>query len=193
LTFLIFILALVLLCIFLLCLPLEILIRARISGSADVKICLTYFFQLLNWEFQLTRKKKIRPQAKKGLEKKRSSRISRLYDLLQVNGLWNSIWTLLKRLKSGVRIEEISADAKFSLGDDYYTGMMTGLILPLVLILKQSVKGEINLQPVFEEDLMLDGHLYGNILVRPIKVLIPCVMFVCSPSVWRAGQKWIQK
>ncbi|MDD5312254.1 MAG: hypothetical protein PHO26_04380 [Dehalococcoidia bacterium] len=192
-TSLIIILALLLLCIFLLFLPLEILILARISGNTDVRIRITYFFQLLNWEFQLTGKKKNKPQARKGLEKKRSSWISRLYNLLQVEGLWNSIWTLITRLKKGVRIEDISADAKFSLGDDYYTGMMTGLILPLVLILGQSVKGEINLQPIFEEDLMLEGQLYSDILIRPIKVLIPCVMFACSPSFWRAGRKWIQK
>ncbi|MCX6005441.1 MAG: hypothetical protein NT082_07215, partial [Chloroflexi bacterium] len=185
-TFLIIVLALVLLCVILLCLPLGILILADVHGSADVRVRFTYFFKLFAWGLHCTRKEKVETKATAASDIKRSSWVSRSYDLLQTEGLWHRVWTLLQRLRHGVQIVYVDADVKFSLGDDYYTGMLTGLLLPLVLFSEQWVNGDIKIQPAFEEDLILDGYLHGNLMVRPVKVLIPFIIFCCSRPVWRA-------
>ena len=79
-------------------------------------------------------------------------------------------------------MQSIQSDLRVSLGDDYYTGMLAGLLIPLVLYLNRRYNGTIMLRPSFEEDLFLEGDIWGDLQVRPIQVLVPCLAFALSPE-----------
>jgi hypothetical protein len=89
---------------------------------------------------------------------------------------------LAKHLSGRARVQSIQSDLSVSLGDDYYTGMLAGLLIPLVLYLNQRFNGTIMLRPSFEEDLFLEGDISGDLWVRPVRVLVPCLAFALSPE-----------
>jgi hypothetical protein len=101
--------------------------------------------------------------------------------------LWNNSWLLIKRLAHAIKICKLESDLRISLGDDYYTGMLIGLLLPVVLLLNAQLSSELKMLPVFEEDLMLDGSLTGVVAVRPIRILAPMTAFIFSQPVWGAA------
>ncbi len=83
-------------------------------------------------------------------------------------------------------MKRLTSDLTVSLGDDYYTGMLAGLAIPLVLYLNQRFDGEISLRPAFEEDLLLEGDLLAGFSLSPLKMIVPCLIFACSPQFRRA-------
>lgn len=110
----------------------------------------------------------------------------KLFNASQVEGIWVGSWGLAKRIASCVKVKHLAADLTVSLGDDYYTGMLAGLTIPLVLYLDQRFEGGISLRPAFEEDLLLEGDLFAGFRLSPLKMIVPCLVFACSPQFRRA-------
>jgi len=92
------------------------------------------------------------------------------------------LWALAKRLVSCIKVKRLASDITVSLGDDYYTGMLAGLAIPLVLFLDRRFGGGISLRPAFEEDLLLEGDLLAAFSLQPLKIVVPCLVFACSPQ-----------
>jgi hypothetical protein len=122
------------------------------------------------------------PQVKQAVDGESGYNIFRFIDAVQVKGLGGRLRLLARRLCGRVRVNSIQSDLSVSLGDDYYTGMLAGLLIPLVLYLNQRFKGAIILRPAFEEELFLEGDISGDLRVRPIQVLVPCLAFALSPQ-----------
>ena len=120
----------------------------------------------------------------------RYSSLFRWVDIVQIDGLWNRLFILLRKVKGKIHIRNVDSEISVSLGDDYYTGMFSGILLPLTLILNNSAGNSINVQPVFEEDLIFKGYLTAGMRLRPISVIIPCLQFVASEPVRKQGTYW---
>ena len=179
-------LVILLLLVLVLVLPVYLEIALTVHGRVDLKLHVFYFFRLLCWELVTKPAKK---QEQKASAKKAHGHItwSRINRGIQIKGLWNSIWLLIKRLAHAIKIRRLESDLRISLGDDYYTGMFIGLLLPVVLLLNAQLSSELKMLPVFEEDLMLDGSLAGVVVVRPIRILAPMTAFIFSQPVWKAA------
>jgi len=179
-------LVILLLLVLVLVLPVYLEIALTVHGRADLKLRVFYFFRLLCWELV---NKPAQKQEQQASAKKSRGQIMwpRIYRSIQIKGLWNSIWLLIKRLAHAIKIRKLESDLRISLGDDYYTGMFVGLSLPALLFLNAQLSSELKMLPVFEEDLMLDGSLMGVIAVRPIRILAPMTAFIFSQPVWKAA------
>ncbi|MDD5648490.1 MAG: hypothetical protein PHY03_06115 [Dehalococcoidia bacterium] len=105
-----------------------------------------------------------------------------MIEAAQVKGLGARIKLLIKQIYRRVKVQSVHSDLRVSLGDDYYTGMLAGLLIPPVLYLNQRFDGVVLIQSVFEEDLFLEGDIHGDLQVRPIHVLVPCLGFTLSPE-----------
>jgi hypothetical protein len=108
--------------------------------------------------------------------------LEKLFNAAQVEGIGVRSWGLAKRFASCVKVKRLTADFTVSLGDDYYTGMLAGLAIPLVLYLDRRFDGGISLRPAFEEDLLLEGDLLAGFSLQPLKMIVPCLVFTCSPQ-----------
>jgi hypothetical protein len=108
--------------------------------------------------------------------------LEKLFNAAQAEGIWQRSWALAKRLVSCIKVKRLASDLTVSLGDDYYTGMLAGLAIPLVLYLNQRYDGGISLRPAFEEDPLLEGDLLAGLSLRPLKIIVPCLVFACSPQ-----------
>ena len=181
-------LVILLLIVLVLVLPVYLEIIVTVRGSVDYRLRVFYLFRLLVWELgkQPAKKQENRVTVK---EERGHITWSSIYRVVQVSGLWDRICLLIKRLAHAIKIRKLESDLRISLGDDYYTGMFIGLLLPAVLLLNAQFSGELKMLPVFEEDLMMDGSLTGVVTVRPIRILAPMTAFVFSQPVWKAA--WI--
>lgn len=151
--FLIVFLILLALVLILLCLPLEIELLAQFREHSSLRLRFRNFFCRISWEAGKERKRGREAEKKPGVD--HLGRLEKAFDVIQISGLWERLWLLLKRLFRVVKVISIDTDLRVSLGDDYYTGMLCGLLLPVVLILNQQDNNDIKLQPAFEEDLIL--------------------------------------
>ena len=174
-------LSIVALIFLLLALPLGIGLSASFHGSAVLTARIKYFFGLFSWELSTGGKGRDK-QAKQAADGESNYGVFRVTEAVQVKGLGNKTRLLAKHLLRRVQVQSIQSDLRVSLGDDYYTGMLAGLLIPLVLYLNRRYSGGIMLRPSFEEDLFLEGDIWGDLRVRPIQVLVPCLAFALSPE-----------
>jgi len=188
LAFLVVCLILLLIVTLVLVLPVSVEVIATFHGRVDVRLRVFYFFHLFCWELKgpKTKVKKVRTEEKK---KHRPSSLSRIYSVFQVRGFGSGIWLLIRRLAAGTKIRDLESDIRISLVDDYYTGMLIGLMIPLVLVLNSWFSSRLKVQPAFEEDFILEGYLHGTLQMRPISALLPVTAFIFSLPAWRAG--WV--
>lgn len=161
-----------------LAIPVEIEISAAIHGRAVSKTRFRLLFGLISFDVAGgAGRKEPRKTGGDGVPF-----LEKLFNVAQVEGIWSRSWKLAKRLAPCVRVKRLASDLTVSAGDDYYTGMLAGLAIPLVLYLSQRFDGGISLRPAFEEDLLLDGDLFAGFSLRPLKMILPCLAFACSPQ-----------
>jgi len=191
LTLLIIILAVMAVLIVLLCIPLEIEISGLFQPGPDIRIRLRYLFGLISWDLKKQGKKPEYRKPGKVQQGRKGLSISQVWELSQTEGLIVASLKLISRILHKIRSRRIEADLRVSLGDDYYTGMLFGFLIPLILYSGQQPHYDVKLQPAFEEDLLLEGSIYGSWQVIPIKALEPCFVFAFSRPAWQAGRKLI--
>ncbi len=168
--------------IFLMALPLEIELFALVKGRARLTARLKLIFGLVSLNLGAAGE----PDSETIIQRSDQDDISvfsNLYEAVQTRGIWEQIRLLLRSLQGHVKVRQIDSDFKISLGDDYYTGMLAGLFLPLSLLVNQRFGSDIRIVPAFEEELIMEGYLKGSLGVRPIEIIIPCLAFICSPPV----------
>ena len=168
--------------ILLLVLPLEVELLAMVHGRAEFTARLKLIFGLVSLKVGRTAKREQGLELQPG-EKDDFSLIYRLSEAVQTEGIWEQILLLFKSLRNRVQIRRIESNFRISLGDDYYTGMLAGLSMPLSMLAGQQFGSDINLIPLFEEDLIMDGYLRGDIGVYPIEVIVPLMTFIYSRPV----------
>jgi hypothetical protein len=172
--------------LFLLILPLDVELSVQMSGRPCFGLRLKYFFGMAEWVYAKGSRGGVRHLARRPAEQEPRHTALRFWRASQVEGVWESVWRLLRRLTGLVRLERIDVDLRVSLGDDYYTGMLTGAMMPVSVLLDSLVGGERSFRPVFEEDLMLDGYVKADLRMRPACIIVPCLVFVTSSPVQRA-------
>jgi len=182
---LIIVLAVFALITLLLALPLGIWLSASFHGGAVFAARIKYCFGLFSWELS-TGCGGVDRQVTTEADSKRDYGISRVVEAARIKGLVDKARRLAKNVARRVTVRSVQSDLEVSLGDDYYTGILAGLLIPLVLYLNQRFIGAISLRPVFEEDLFLKGDVSCDLLVRPIHVLVPCLAFALSPEFRKA-------
>ncbi len=172
-------------------LPVSIEVTATFRGRVDIRLRVFYFFHLLCWEL---RKSTTKIQTVRPGERKQHGYpiVLRIFKAIQVRGFMGKIWLLIKRLAAGAKIRDVESDIKISLVDDYYTGMLIGLLIPVLLLLNTQFSSRLKVQPAFEEDFILEGYLHGTVRMRPISALLPVTAFVFSLPAWRAGRVMVR-
>jgi hypothetical protein len=185
--------AVIILCIaafvvLLLVIPLRVELRGRVHNRLDLKFRFTYLFGLVSWESSgKGAAQKVRVE---GEAQDEYSWLPRLYNASQTDGLWESSWKLVRRLWGRVKIKNVDVDLNVSLGDDYYTGTIAGFLIPVCLFVNRQFATDIRLQPAFEEDLLIEGHVNADWQVVPVSILIPCLGFILSAPCRQARRKY---
>lgn len=189
--FVFIILGILALLVILLSIPLEFELIGQMQPGNKLRLRLTYLFGLISWNLSRGSRKEAQPEARSTRPDKEGLSIAQVGDLLQTEGLIESLGSLVIELFRKIRTDRIEADLRISLGDDYYTGMLFGCLIPIILYMETLPRSEVKLQPAFEEYILLEGSLFGNWRLSPIEVLNPCLSFAFSKPAWRAARKLI--
>lgn len=166
--------------------PVNADIKVTIQGQTASKLRVFYFSPRLAWELGNFHKRKRENGKGKSAG---GGRPRRILDVVRVDGLWNKTWVLARRLVSGITVRNLETDLEVSLGDDYYTGMLAGLILPAALFLNERFPCALKIYPAFEEDLRCRGSMDAWIQARPILILGAVAAFMFSRPALQAA--WI--
>lgn len=172
-------------------LPLRISLTMRFDEPAGFSWRIAPFPSRMQEESVKAAAKNKKKAKKAGMDN--FERLKKTVYVLQTGGLLNSLWVLFKRLVRVVRISRIDTDLIIGLGDDYYTGMLCGLLLPALLILERINGSNIRLRPDFTGELVLGGYARTDLIARPAEIALPCLAFICSRPAWNAAVRLYKK
>jgi hypothetical protein len=170
------------LCIVLLILILPVIVEILVSSQNkwEFKLRILYFGRLPVWQWQsdhIVHSNRVKESLSGRAD---DTGIGQFIDIIKVDGLFSQIQLLIGRIWGRIVFRYIECDGRISLGDDYYTGMLIGMTVPLTLLINTRERANIQLMPLFEEEIILEGCLRGSFEVRPILVIMPILFFVLS-------------
>lgn len=98
----------------------------------------------------------------------------------------------LGRFVAQTRIEQLTVDCRAGLEDPADTGMLCGLVAPLVASFGVNHRGSVGFQPEFSgECFELNGH--GKAVFIPFHYLAVVSAFLLNPQTWRLGLRLIRE
>ena len=190
---------LILLCILLLCIPIEITCAVDTSADEVFRLKSTWFYGLV--------KKDIRKPGGKTPDRKETSekRPGRLFPdtafmqkIIDARELLVRFKNLAVDIFRQISIKEISGDFIIGMEDPALTGMLFAAIGPANAVFNLHPKYNVRVTPYFEDEDILEGQMYGIAKVRPISLVVPAIRFGSSREVIRTEysfikNKWKQK
>ena len=180
--------SLLVLIIFAFSVPLDVVLRVDVYGRPKFRMRLAWLFGLVSKE--ITKKDK-KPEYKKGADngkrkpRKRGPGAQTILKILRARGLLGQIKLLLKSILRLLRIKDLAADLKVGLGDPADTGLLFALIGPATFFIGSPFPNQINVQPSFTDEAVLEGSLHGALRLWPIQLIPPLLRFVFSLSTIR--------
>ncbi len=171
-------LTIIVLIVLLLLLPMKIELGGAVYNRINAILRVKFLFGLIALKFDIFPQKA--GNAPPDKEVTFYSQAKLLYNILNVNGLGSNLVELIGRIRHRVKIDNIDINLKFSSGDDYYTGLICGLLLPFALIVSELPTINMRLQPNFVDEISIKGYFHINGWVQPVQTLLPTLKFLCS-------------
>jgi hypothetical protein len=178
-----------------LCIPLDILFNLNTGRNQWFKIHLYWCFGLLRIDL---RKKTDRADVKPGkLTEKQKAHDEFDYNtiirIIRIRKIFPQAYCLVKGLIRSIQIKTFSMSLKIGLEDPVDNGYFFACIAPFRYLLSRKYK-DIDIQPVFENELVFDGDITFRIRVFPILIIGNLLGFIFSPPGLKAiGVLWNRK
>ena len=190
---------LIALAIFILWVPLDIVLNVNIHGKPEVRLRFSWFFGLVSRDMPGAREKPVaKKKTEKAKEKRRWRDIRTIFKLLRTKGLLRNFIKLVKGIFSCFRFRDMVTDFRIGLGDPANTGLLFAVLGPACVVIGSSRFSRINIQPAFDDSVVLDGYSHGTARLHPIRLVPPLLKFTFSTPTarvaWRLlAEKWKRK
>ena len=175
--------------ILVLCVPLDITLHIDTSGRPRSRMRLVWLFGLVSKEIRKVQKK---PREKRGeLKGKRQlrgrrRRIRTVLAILGTKGLVTQLKDLVMGTLSRLEIRQLGVNFRVGLDDPADMGFLFAFIGPATLFLSSFSSHQIRVHPSFGDEAVFEGHLYGAVRLRPIRLVPTFMRFVLSLATIRA-------
>jgi hypothetical protein len=194
--FLIILISLAGLLIFLFSIPLGMSFKLDTDDRPVFKMQVRWLFDLLRKPI-VPRKEKIDLPAKKAKTKPRKKKKSRkvmvrIIPRLITRSLLARVKKFLREILSCIHIENFQADFSMGTGDPADTGILFGLLSPLVLWFPHSGDFSVFLEPDFSHDPVMRGKSSGQISLIPARLIWALLKFIVSWSVLRTVYQFLR-
>ncbi|OGN88826.1 MAG: hypothetical protein A2158_03735 [Chloroflexi bacterium RBG_13_46_14] len=189
------IVGLVVILILLLCIPVQTIVIVDTESSKKYSLIVSWLFGIVKKDLGERRPKQI----KKTKIPAKKKRVPTRLDVDFVSRIVNAAGLIkrFKELTAGIyrqlKIKEISGDLVVGLEDPAYTGMLFAVIGPANALLNLHPRYNVCIRPFFDDENILKGNLYGNIKVRPIRLVGPVLTLAASKEVRRIGKDYMKK
>ncbi len=168
----------------LLLVPLDLAVRFEVSGGVRARYSLGWLFGLLGREGGLGETPRAGRAPRPG-ESRGGAGWRRVMPALRSPGFPSHLFGLLGRLLRRIHVRELRASARFGTGDPAETGMLHGLLLPVLLPLGTLPVIALDVEPDFEEA-VFQGAGAAAVRLVPLAVLAALVGSLLSPVCLRA-------
>ena len=183
---------LAILLLFVLCVPLDATLDARVHGRLRFRVRLSWLFGLVQKEITGDKKKpEKKPEIAKGKRKHDWRRSKGIFEIIRTKGLLKQLRGLIKSVLSRLTIRGFVANLKIGLEDPADTGFLFAIIGPAVHFLGSSHFREIKVQPSFGGEAVFESFSYGRVRLRPIQLLTPFLRFAFSLATIRVVKKLV--
>jgi hypothetical protein len=187
--------------ILVLCVPLDITLHIDTSEKPRSRMRLVWLFGLVSKEIRRAQKK---PREKRGeLKGKRQfrgrrRRIRTVLAILGTKGLVTQLKDLVMGTLSRLEIRQLGVNFRVGLDDPADMGFLFAFIGPATRFLSSFSYHQIRVHPSFGDEAVFEGHLYGAVRLRPIRLVPTFMRFALSLATIRAVKtlvltKWKNK
>ena len=184
-----------------LCVPLDITLHIDTAERPRSRMRLGWLFGLVSKEIRRVQKK---PGEKRGeLEGKRQlrgswRRIRTVLAILRTKGLVTQLKDLVTNTLSRLEIRQLGANLGIGLGDPADMVFLFAFIGPATLFMNSFTSHQIRVHPSFGNEAVFEGHLYGVVRLRPIRLVPTFMRFALSKATMRSVKtlvltKWKNK
>lgn len=172
----------------LLAVPVDIYICVTKEAALHSLVRVKWLFGLISKEIKSQKKPlgaelEVREKKKKA-KKKRGKNIRLIFALLRTRGLISQVIRFLRNILRQIHIRELKVELYLGLGDPGETGMLFGLMSPLLLGIRGLLPLDIQIQPDF-----INASLRGNgeVIIRllPIRFVAAFIILLASPTTVR--------
>ena len=174
--------------IFVLCVPLNVTLRADVYGKPRFRLKVSWLFGLVRKDLKKGAKKVAKESYKTETGK---TKLRDIIKVLRTRGLLSQLKRLVKDVLSCFKIRNLFADFTVGLGDPADTGLLFAFVGPAASWLSSSLPCRIRVQPSFEDEGTLEGYSHGVVRLRPIQLVIPALRFAFSPAAMRTVKKLV--
>ena len=174
--------------IFVLCVPLNVALRADVYGKLRFRLKVSWLFGLVRKDLKKRAKKVAKERYKPEAGK---TKLRDIIEILRTRGLLSQLKRLVKDILSHSKIRNLFADFTVGLGDPADTGFLFAFAGPAASWLSSSLPCQIRIRPSFEGEGVFEGYSHGVVRLQPIRLVIPALCFVFSPAAMRTMKKLV--
>jgi len=161
--------------------PVDLMFDFRTSGDRKAVLRVEWLFGLVGKSL-LPRKKPEKPRKakkpKKGRRRDLRSFLSYLA-LVRTRGLATEFFRLVRRMVGSLHIRQVNADLRFGLDDPADTGMVYGVLWPVLVLPVMSSANTLRMEPVFDSP-TFEAALQGGVRVFPAEMVANVLRFIFS-------------
>jgi len=189
------IVGLVVFLILLMCIPVETTVTLDTKSGKKFSLIVSWLFGIVTKDLGNRRPKQIKETKVTGKIKRLLLRfdIDFVSQIINAGGLINRFKDLISGIYRQVKIKEITGDLVIGLEDPVSTGMLFAVIGPANALLNLHPRYNVSIRPFFDDENVLEGNLYGNVKVRPIRLIGPAIKLAASKEVRRIGKDYLGK
>lgn len=192
--FVIVLVSLAVLITFILCIPIELVLRANTEGRPKFSVRLIWLFGLIKRELARAPQKsggKLVLKAERKLEIDWPQRVKSAFEILQTKGLLKQLRIFLRRTFKSVYIKELGANLKVDLENPADTGLLFAFIAPANLALNYFLPYPIKIEPAFTGDSFLSGYVNCGVRLLPIQIAGSVLALAFSLPAFRVTKKMV--
>jgi hypothetical protein len=184
--------SLAILLLLVLSIPVGLALRLDVNGRPSFSVRMFWLFGLVSKKLET--KEKFGPKKEKPKKKKKRN-IRRIIAILTTRGLLKQIKILIRDVLKSTNIRQLRADFRVALDNPADTGLFFACLGPAFALFNRPGRCRIYIEPVFEEEALLEGYMQAVIRLLPIRLIFYLLKFIFSFPVLRAvrttlSNKW---
>ena len=181
--------------VLLLCIPIETMVSIDTESSKKYSVIVSWLFGIIKTDLGKKRPKKINKVKTPPKKRRLLSRLDIGFtsQIGSVAGLIKRFKDLIAGIYRQLRIKEITGDLVVGFEDPVQTGMLFAIIGPANALLNLHPRYNVSIIPFFDDEDILEGKLYGNVKVQPVRLVGPVLKLATSKEARHIGNYYIKR
>ena len=196
---LIAVISFLILIIIILSLPVDFIFNFNTQKSPQLRIYLKAFYGLFHVNLLKRREKRSPKQQEKKSIRKSGKEFDPnvIIQIISIEGLFRQATCLIKDLLHSIKIRTVVLDLKIGLEDPVDNGYLFACVTPVNYLLSRT-RHNINIQTLFENELIFYCNMYASIRLFPILIVGSSLRFLFSRPAFGiikifTGGRWRRK